>query len=159
MTNQDLIIIKSSLSRACAYARAPCTFALFAFTTFTDFRVIHSILVVYQRFVNIFLMFHAECYEKWAKRLRRRGKIGGKSRRVSNKGSWGRLLYFWCVWEGMIRKLGAFLENVGRFPKNVGLFLKNLPRFLFYLLVFFPRIAMKQSPCVKVVKAKSAKSL
>ena len=74
-------------------------------------------------------MFHAECYEKWAKRPRRRGKIEGKSRRVINKGSWGRLLYFWGVWEGMIRKLGAFLENVGRFWKNVGLFLKNLRRF------------------------------
>ncbi len=79
MTNQDLIIIKSSLSRACAYARAPCTFALFAFTTFTDLRVIHSILVDYRYFINIFLMFHAEWREKWAKRPRRRGKLGGKA--------------------------------------------------------------------------------
>ena len=79
MTNQDLIIIKSSLSRACAYSRAPCTFALFAFTTFTDLRVIHSILVDYRYFINIFLMFHAEWREKWAKRPRRRGKLGGKA--------------------------------------------------------------------------------
>ena len=129
MTNQDLIMVKSSLFRACAYARAPCTFALFAFTTFTDFRVIHSILVYYRCFINIFLMFHAEWRGKWAKRPRRRGKLGSKSRWGSNESSWGRLLYFWGVWEGMIRKLGAFLENVGRFWKNVGLFLKNLPRF------------------------------
>ena len=81
---------------------------------------------------------------------------GWESRRVSNQSSWGWLQCFFGVWEGRIRKLGAFLENVGRFPKNVGLLLKNLPRFLFYL---FPRIAMKQAPCVKVVKAQSAKSL
>jgi hypothetical protein len=36
---------------------------------------------------------------------------------------------FLRLWEGRIRKLGAFLENVGRFWKNVGLFLKNLRRF------------------------------
>ena len=58
------------------------------------------------------------------------------------------------------KNIGPFPKNVGDFPKNVGLFLRNLPRFFFYLLVFFRlRIAMKQSPCVKVVKAKSAKSL
>ena len=79
MTNQDLIMVKSSLSRACAYARAPCTFALFAFTTFTDFRVIHSILVDYRCFINIFLMFHAVWREIWAKRPRRRGKKGEKA--------------------------------------------------------------------------------
>ena len=53
-------MVKISFSRACAYARAPCIFALFAFTTFTDFRVIHSILVDYRCFINIFLMFHAD---------------------------------------------------------------------------------------------------
>ena len=74
-------------------------------------------------------MFHAEWREKWAKRPRRRGKLGWKSRRVSNKVSWGRLQCFLGLWKGVIRKLGVFLENVGRFPKNVGLFLKNLPRF------------------------------
>ena len=79
MTNQDLIMVKNSLSRACAYARAPCTFALFAFTTFTDFRVIHSILVYYRCFINIFLMFHAVWREIWAKRPRRRGKKGEKA--------------------------------------------------------------------------------
>ena len=58
------------------------------------------------------------------------------------------------------RLLGPFFKNVGPFPKNVGLFLRNLPRFFFFLPRFFsPKIAMKQSPCVKVVKAKSAKSL
>ena len=72
-------MVKNSLSRACAYARAPCTFALFAFTTFTDFRVIHSILVDYRCFINIFLMFHAVWREIWAKRPRRRGKKGEKA--------------------------------------------------------------------------------
>ena len=95
--------------------RAPCTFALFAFTTFTDFRVIHSILVNYRHFINIFLVFHAECYEKWAKRPRRRGKLGWKSRRVSNQSSLGWLQCFLGVWEGVIRKLGAILEKVQRF--------------------------------------------
>ena len=53
-----------------------------------------------------------------------------------------------------------FLKNVGLFPKNDGHFLRILQRFLFYLPRFFsPKIAMKQSPCVKVVKVKSAKSL
>ena len=95
--------------------RAPCTFALFAFTTFTDFRVIHSILVNYRHFINIFLMFHAEWCEKWTKRPRRRGKLGWKSRRVSNQSSWGWLQCFLGVWEGVIRKLGAILEKVQRF--------------------------------------------
>ena len=115
MTNQDLIMVKSSLFRACAYARAPCTFALFAFTTFTDFRVIHSILVVYRCFINIFLMFHAEWRGKWAKSPRRRGKLGSKSRWGSNESSWGWLQCFLGVWEGVIRKLGAILEKVQRF--------------------------------------------
>ena len=117
MTDLSLIIIKSSLSRACAYARTLhfCTFALFAFTTFTDFRVIHSILVVYQCFVNIFLVFHAEWCEKWAKRPRGRGKLGWKSRWVSNQSCWGWLQCFLGVWEGVIRKLGAILEKVQRF--------------------------------------------
>ena len=58
------------------------------------------------------------------------------------------------------RILGPFPKNVGLFPKNDGHFLRSLPRFFFYFLVFFRlRIATKQSPCVKVVKAKSAKSL
>ena len=58
------------------------------------------------------------------------------------------------------KNVGDFLKNVGPFPKNVGLFLRNLPRFFFYLPRFFsPKIAMQQPPCVKVVKAKSAKSL
>ena len=58
------------------------------------------------------------------------------------------------------KNVGDFLKNVGLFPKKDGHFLRNLPRFFFYLLVFFRlRIAMQQSPCVKVVKAKSAKSL
>ena len=86
MTNQDLIIVKAP-SLAHARTRAPCIFALFAFTTFTDFRVIHSILVDYRCFINIFLMFHAEWREKWAKRPRRRGKLGWKSRWVSNQSS------------------------------------------------------------------------
>ena len=60
-------------------------------------------------------MFHAEWREKWAKRPRRRGKLGWKSRWGSNKGSWGRLQCFFGVWEGVIRKLGAFLENIQRF--------------------------------------------
>ena len=59
-----------------------------------------------------------------------------------------------------LKNVGPFPKNVGPFPKNVGLFLRILPRFLFYLPRFFsPKIAMKQSPCVKVVKVKSAKSL
>ena len=58
------------------------------------------------------------------------------------------------------KNVGDFLKNVGLFPKNDGHFLRSLPRFFFYFLVFFRlRIATKQSPCVKVVKAKSAKSL
>ncbi len=111
-------------------------------------------------------MFHAECYEKWAKSPRRRGKLGWKSRWGSNKGSWGWLQCFLGLWERVIRKLAAILEkvqrfreNLQRFSENLQRFSENLPRFLFYLLVFSPRIAMKQSPCVKVVKAKSAKSL
>ena len=58
------------------------------------------------------------------------------------------------------KNIGPFPKNVGDFLKNVGLFLRNLPRFFFYLPRFFsPKIAMQQPPCVKVVKAKSAKSL
>ena len=60
-------------------------------------------------------MFHAEWREKWAKRPRRRGKLGWKSRRVSNLSSWGRLQCFFGGWEGVIRKLGAILEKVQRF--------------------------------------------
>ena len=67
-------------------------------------------------------MFHAEWCEKWAKRPRRKGKLGWKSRRVNNKVSWGWLQCFLGVWEGVIRKLGAILEKVQRF-------LENLPRF------------------------------
>ena len=57
------------------------------------------------------------------------------------------------------KNVGDFLKNVRLFPKNDGHFLRSLPRFFFYFLVFFRlRIATKQSPSVKVVKAKSAKS-
>ena len=62
--------------------------------------------------------------------------------------------------EALKRLLGPFFKNVGDFPKNVGLFLRKSPTFFLLSPCFFRlRIAMKQSPCVKVVKAKSAKSL
>ncbi len=58
------------------------------------------------------------------------------------------------------KNIGPFPKNMGDFPKNDGHFLRSLPRFFFYFLVFFRlRIATKQSPSVKVVKAKSAKSV
>ena len=58
------------------------------------------------------------------------------------------------------KNVGDFLKNVGLFPKNVGLFLRKSPTFFLLSPCFFRlRIATKQSPCVKVVKAKSAKSL
>ena len=61
--------------------------------------------------------------------------------------------------EALKRLLGPFFKNVGDFPKNVGLFLRKSPTFFLLSPCFFRlRIAMKQSPCVKVVKAKSAKS-
>ena len=60
-------------------------------------------------------MFHAEWREKWAKRPRRRGKLGEKAGGSATRAVGDGYSVFFGVWEGMIRKLGAILEKVQRF--------------------------------------------
>ena len=61
--------------------------------------------------------------------------------------------------EAMLKKVGAKEKNVGDNLKNVGDFSKNLPRFLSYLPRFYRQTVAEKRKRVKVVKAKSAKSL
>ena len=93
--------------------------------------------MVYRCFINIFLMFHAEYYEKWAKRPRRRGKKGEKKQVGQQQGQLGKItVFFWGVGGGD-KKTRSFSWKCRTFSKKRWTFSEKSPTFFVLSPSFF----------------------
>ena len=72
----------TSPSLACAHAHAPCNFALFAFTTFTDFAITKYQSITYAYLLNIFSEYPGWATEKRQK-IDEKGSLNKRERHLS----------------------------------------------------------------------------